>query len=258
MHLISALTSALLLAAPVTSAVAADPAPPPEVSVPFGCGLTFPVSQAHSVGSHQYNDVYAWDFRMPEGTPVVAAADGVVRMARGDSSIGGCDPEFAPFANYVVVTHANGIETQYLHFREVLVKPGDKVKAGDLLGYSGKTGWACGAHLHFKVAKPESNGWNNPSIPARIAGYGDPQAETLIVAPACKAANDVKFASAPTSSPSAAVASAPKQDKADTAQGASASAPAASSAPAKSAPASAPAKSAPAAVPAVLATQTPS
>ena len=44
-----------------------------EVSVPFGCGLKFPVSQAHDVGSHKNNDVYAWDFRMPEGTPISAA-----------------------------------------------------------------------------------------------------------------------------------------------------------------------------------------
>lgn len=177
-----------LIAPLIAAAVLAQaPATPPEVGVPFGCGLTFPVSQAHAVGSHANNDVWAWDFRMPEGTPIVAASDGVVRMARGDSTIGGCDAQFAPYANYVVVAHPNGYETQYLHFREVVVKQGDHVKAGQLLGYSGKTGWACGAHLHFKVATPVSVGWNNPSVPARIFGYGDPQLDAQIAAPTCTA-----------------------------------------------------------------------
>jgi murein DD-endopeptidase MepM/ murein hydrolase activator NlpD len=158
----------------------------PEVGVPFACGTAFPVSQAHEVGSHLQNDTYAWDFRMPVGTPVVSAYDGVVRLAKGDSTQGGCDPSFAKFSNYVVVAHPNGYETQYLHFSEVTVKVGDKVKRGELLGYSGKTGWACGAHLHFKVARPVRAGWNNPSVRAVIAGYGDPQAATLVAAPACR------------------------------------------------------------------------
>src|SRR5262249_29059018 len=154
--------------------------PAVQVGIPFGCGYAFPVSQTHNTGSHLQNDVWAWDFRMPEGTPVVAARDGVVRLARGDSKDGGCDPRFAPLANYVVVDHGHGMETQYLHFSQVAVKPGDIVKAGDLLGYSGKTGWACGAHLHFKVAHVVAAGWNNPSVPAALDGYGDPTLESLV------------------------------------------------------------------------------
>ena len=157
----------------------------PEVAVPFGCGLTFPVSQAHATGTHLHKDTWAWDFRMPAGTPVVAALAGIVRLARGDSRVGGCNPSFGRHANYVVLDHGQGLETQYLHFREVTVKPGDKVQVGQLLGYSGDTGWACGAHLHFKVALQKDASWNNPSIPALIRGYGDPQPETLVTAPAC-------------------------------------------------------------------------
>ncbi len=122
---------------------------------------------------------------MPEGVPIVAALGGIVRVARGDSNIGGCDPRFAAHSNYVVISHENGWETQYLHFSKVVVAAGQRVKAGDLLGYSGKTGWACGSHLHFKVARSEGQGWNNPSVPARILGYGDPVVDTLVQAPAC-------------------------------------------------------------------------
>lgn len=156
------------------------------MEIPFGCGLAFPVSQTHDTGSHVQNDTWAWDFRMPVGTPVVAATDGVVRMARGDSTQGGCDPSFAPFANYVVVDAPNGYETQYLHFSKVVVNAGEKVHVGQLLGLSGETGWACGAHLHFKVARPVTDGWNNPSVPARLDGYGDPAVESIVAAAACK------------------------------------------------------------------------
>jgi hypothetical protein len=132
------------------------------------------------------NDTWAWDFRMPSGVPIVAAAPGTVRLARGDSHTGGCDPSYASEANYVVITHPNGLETQYLHLESVVVSAGDVLKEGDLLGYSGKTGWACGSHLHFKVARPEGQAWNNPSVPARIKGYGDPIAESWIASPACE------------------------------------------------------------------------
>ncbi len=157
----------------------------PEVQVPFACGRSFTVSQAHETGSHLNNDTYAWDFRMPEGEPIVAALDGVVRMARGDSTAGGCGIEFAKDANYVVLAHAGGLETQYLHFQKVMVKAGDVVKAGELIGFSGKTGWACGSHLHFKVAQTQTDGWNNPSVHATVARYGDPQTGTLIFAGDC-------------------------------------------------------------------------
>lgn len=161
----------------------------PEVGVPFACGRVFPVSQGHDTGSHLQNDTYAWDFRMPPGTPVVAAEDGVVRMARGDSNQGACDPKMAPYANYVIINHTGGVETQYLHFSAVVVKPGEEVHKGQLIGYSGNTGWSCGPHLHFKVARTEGPGWNNPSVPALLNGYGDPVRDTLIASPTCGASN---------------------------------------------------------------------
>ncbi|HZN91269.1 MAG TPA: M23 family metallopeptidase, partial [Myxococcales bacterium] len=211
--------------------------PLPEAKVPFGCGLSFPVSQAHDTGSHLQHDTWAWDFRMPEGTPVVSAYDGVVRLARGDSHTGGCDARYAPFANYVVVDHRNGLETQYLHFSKVEVRPGQQVKAGDLLGYSGKTGWACGAHLHFKVARAVGPGWNNPSVHAQIFAHGDPQLDAQVAAPACQVP-EVQIAAKEPS----------PQDLAGPALGASPPAPAQAPGPV---PASATAPASPAALPAV-------
>ncbi|WXH30257.1 hypothetical protein WA016_04227 [Myxococcus stipitatus] len=188
MNLSSALLVGSLLASSPAApqSIASPSADLPEVGVPFACGRIYTVSQGHDTGSHQYNDTHAWDFRMPEGTPIVAARDGVVRMARGDSTRGGCDEKFAPLANYVVVSHGDGLETQYLHFSAVVVKAGEHVKQGQLIGFSGATGWSCGAHLHFKVAREMGAGWNNPSVPARIVGYGDPVRDTRVASPVCR------------------------------------------------------------------------
>ena len=168
----------------------------PEVAVPFACGARFPVSQGHATGSHLSHDTYAWDFRMPEGTPITAARAGVVRLARGDSRIGGCDPKMAKEANYVVLEHDGDLETQYLHFSSVVVKVGERVEEGQLLGYSGNTGWSCGPHLHFKVARRENDGWNNPSLPAMLAGHGDPVRGTLVAARSCTPQPEPQFAEA--------------------------------------------------------------
>lgn len=176
---------------------------PLEVGVPFACGHAYPVSQGHDTGSHLMNDTWAWDFRMPSGVPITAALPGTVRLARGDSYKGGCDSSFAPDSNYVVVAHDSGLETQYLHFETVTVRAGEKVKAGDILGYSGKTGWACGSHLHFKLARSDGPGWNNPSVRARIKGYGDPSLEMVVKAAACNAPGNAIAAHPPAPSDSA-------------------------------------------------------
>jgi len=57
--------------------------------------------------------------------------------------------------NEIVIKHSNGEFTDYCHLKHkgVLVKPGQKVKAGDIIGYSGNTGWSIKPHLHFVVFK---------------------------------------------------------------------------------------------------------
>ena len=195
------LISMLMVLGSVASATPASASAPskgaaavPVVGVPFACGRIYTVSQGHDTGSHLSNDTHAWDFRMPVGTPIVAAKDGVVRMARGDSTQGACDPKMASFSNYVVIDHGDGLETQYLHFSAVTVAVGERVKQGQLIGFSGNTGWSCGPHLHFKVAKAGGKSWNNPSVPANIEGYGDPVRDTLIAAPLCNDADRAMMA----------------------------------------------------------------
>jgi murein DD-endopeptidase MepM/ murein hydrolase activator NlpD len=56
--------------------------------------------------------------------------------------------------NVVVIDDGNGYRSMYAHFRGVAVKPGDVVKAGDLLGWEGQTGHATGCHVHYGLFSP--------------------------------------------------------------------------------------------------------
>ncbi len=94
----------------------------------------------------------AHDFKMKTGTPVCAVRDGLVEAARGDSERGGLKDEFLTEGNYIMIRHADGSLAQYWHFRKdgVLVAVGDSVKAGQLVGYSGNTGYSAFPHLHLQ------------------------------------------------------------------------------------------------------------
>jgi murein DD-endopeptidase MepM/ murein hydrolase activator NlpD len=81
------------------------------------------------------------DIPFPEGTPVVAAFDGIVRVSTYNSSYG----------NLVIIRHKNGLETYYAHFYRRLVNPGEIVRAGDTIGLGGNTGRSRGNHLHFET-----------------------------------------------------------------------------------------------------------
>jgi len=81
------------------------------------------------------------DYAAKRGTPVVAAGNGKVTHSAYKSTNG----------NYVFIQHGNGIITKYLHFnKRPLVKKGQRVKQGQVIGYVGSTGLASGPHLHYE------------------------------------------------------------------------------------------------------------
>jgi len=81
------------------------------------------------------------DIAVAEGTPVLAAADGVVDRASDDPLNG----------NHVVLLHDDGLRTAYCHLRDLHTQTGERVRAGERIGLSGMTGRATGPHLHFGV-----------------------------------------------------------------------------------------------------------
>ena len=81
------------------------------------------------------------DFRAAVGTPVLAANDGIVRIAKDRYYAGGS----------VVIDHGYKIFSQYYHLSELKVKVGQKVKKGDVIALSGDSGRVTGAHLHFGI-----------------------------------------------------------------------------------------------------------
>ena len=85
------------------------------------------------------------DIACAEGTPILAAADGIVTVANGLDSWGGS------YGYYIQIDHGGGLETLYAHCSSICVTTGQQVQAGQVIGYVGHTGRATGSHLHFEV-----------------------------------------------------------------------------------------------------------
>lgn len=90
-------------------------------------------------GSTKHHD--GMDFSSPTGTPVYATGDGTVAAAGWNGAYG----------NSIDISHGYNYTTRYAHLSEVLVKPGQKVSRGDLIGKVGSTGKSTGPHLHYEV-----------------------------------------------------------------------------------------------------------
>ena len=85
---------------------------------------------------------YGLDFAADEGTKIKAMLDGIVTLAESDLFYTG---------GTLIFDHGHGISTLYMHMKKILVKKGQKVKQGDIIGTVGKTGRATGAHLDVRL-----------------------------------------------------------------------------------------------------------
>jgi len=87
---------------------------------------------------------FGMDFSAPIGTEIFATGDGeVVKVRRS----------YTGYGRHIVIRHGFGYETLYAHMSKTLVKKGQKVKRGEVVGLVGNTGTSTTSHLHYEVSK---------------------------------------------------------------------------------------------------------
>lgn len=156
-------------------AVPGDPAATPQdvvYSLPvdetrWQLGQGFHGSFSHSDDQNRY----AIDLVVAEGTPVLCARAGtVMQIESGFTEAGTNRKRLATRANLIRILHSDGSMAVYAHLREdgALVRPGEHVAAGQLIGYAGNTGFSSGPHLHFVVQA--NTGMRLKSLPFRMIG----------------------------------------------------------------------------------------
>lgn len=118
--------------------------------LPFKKKFLF-IQGANSKMSH--GGELSFDFKMKPGSEICAARDGKVVATKQDSDKGGLKQEFMNDGNHIIIEHSDGSTAHYWHLKTngVLVTNGAFVRQGQLIGYSGNTGYTAFPHLHFQV-----------------------------------------------------------------------------------------------------------
>lgn len=141
-----------------------------EYRLPYRLGTEHKVGQGYNGSfSHSGSIAYSVDFQMDEGTPVYASRSGIVVDLEKDFTEGGIDERYLDKANFITILHNDGTFADYSHLKVngVNVSIGQRVRTGQLIGYSGSTGYATGPHLHFNVKRVIEDG-SFITIPTRF------------------------------------------------------------------------------------------
>ncbi len=120
--------------------------------LPFANGNKFLLIQAYNSKLSHTNEL-SLDFKMKEGSKICAAREGIVTATKEDSDLGGLKDEYYNKGNHIIINHIDGSVAMYWHLKKdgVLVNIGDTITKGQLIGYSGNTGYTAFPHLHFQV-----------------------------------------------------------------------------------------------------------
>lgn len=133
------------------------------VTSPFG------PREAPTAGASTFH--HGIDIAGEAGDPVVASASGTVEFAGWADGYG----------NVIYIRHDNGYQTRYAHLSGYIVGVGQRVGAGELIGYQGNTGIGTGAHLHFEIRTPDGKAIDPATmvteLGAYVSGYGPSSAE---------------------------------------------------------------------------------
>lgn len=118
------------------------------------------ITRAYDSATHKNDDTYALDFDLVIGDKVVAIEDGTIEIAFSAD-----DGSSRSYGNYIDINHSNSFKSRYAHLDKILVKKGDKVERGQIIGEAGNTGNVypqpteenptAGDHLHFVIYQIE-------------------------------------------------------------------------------------------------------
>jgi murein DD-endopeptidase MepM/ murein hydrolase activator NlpD len=163
--------------------------PHPTISSPLQ-GFCHPLnglgylSQGINGTTHRGRMAYAYDLASSIGTPVYAMRAGQVIGVQDRYPDTGGGPDKISKFNYVMVEHDGGYRSAYVHLQQgfrstVQIKAGDRVEKGQLIGYSGNSGWSTGPHLHVEIQRPGSAFTFTQTVPFAIAGVCEPGAVAM-------------------------------------------------------------------------------
>jgi len=143
-------------------------------ALPFDPSRPHPITQGFE-GRYSHRGIFAIDWEMPEGTPVLAAREGVVVAFHDSATEHGTEPAFLDptRANWLLIRHPDGSLGAYWHLMPggVKVMAGQVVGTGQLIALSGNTGYSAGPHLHFEVRSP-IDAYVYRTYPVRFQGGG--------------------------------------------------------------------------------------
>lgn len=120
--------------------------------LPFANGNKYFLVQAYNSKFSHANEL-SLDFKIKKGSKICAAREGIVTATKEDSDVGGLKDEYYNEGNHIIITHNDGSIAMYWHLQknDVLVNIGDTITKGQLIAYSGNTGYTAFPHLHFQV-----------------------------------------------------------------------------------------------------------
>jgi murein DD-endopeptidase MepM/ murein hydrolase activator NlpD len=143
-------------------------------ALPYEEGRSFRLVQGY-FGRFSHKERAALDFKMKRGTKILAAREGVVVRVKEDGRRGGWHRKYRSEGNNIVIQHPDGSRAGYWHLQHngALVKVGDTVTRGQVIGLSGKTGYAAMPHLHFLVWRSRNGNWSQ--VPTRFMTLSGPK-----------------------------------------------------------------------------------
>ncbi len=113
----------------------------PIITQRFGY-TAFAASGAYNGSQHN-----GLDLGMPVGTAIHAPLSGRVRNVGNTDVVSGC----YSWGKWILIDHPNGLSSMFAHLSQISVSPGQEVKTGDIVAYSGNTGYSTGPHLHYTL-----------------------------------------------------------------------------------------------------------